>query len=262
MFVPSRCYGQNPHVCRLGVKTHVDQYACDYGIITDKAKHREKCVVTLRKTDTYSKLDEITPGEYVLVTWGETVQEMCVGSPPKDHILEAGVYTITLRNECVMIGRQWKVTPLKESKGCLSILALQIEIEPLNVHEYVDHEKVTHLIHRFGHDKLNPIVRKSLSSLPEWDDDEPIDEPQISTTCMYSVMGIVVINLIIGIGVVAYHCRMKYRQTKKEADDEPENCDSKQSEAAPEPITVATLFPSLKTETIETTDDFERIACA
>ena len=72
VFEPSRCYGQNPHVCRLGVKTQVDQYACDYGIITEKAKHREKCVVTLRKTDTYSKLDKITPGEYMLVTWAET----------------------------------------------------------------------------------------------------------------------------------------------------------------------------------------------
>ena len=55
---------------------------------------------------------------------------------------------------------------------------------------------------------------------------------------------------------------MKYGLTTKEADNEPENCDSKQSEAAPEPITVATLFPSLNIETIETTDDFERIACA
>ena len=78
VFVPSRCYGQNSRVCRFGVKTHVEQYACDYGIITGKPKHREECVVKLRKTDTHSMLEEITPGEYILVTWGETVQEMCL----------------------------------------------------------------------------------------------------------------------------------------------------------------------------------------
>ena len=113
-----------------------------------------------------------------------------------------------------MIGRHWKATPLKETKGRLSILALHIEITPLNIHDYVNHDKAVHLLHQIGLDKLNPIVCKSLSTLPEWDSNEPFATPGMDMIGLYIVIGLLVVILP---GIVIYYYKMRNKASVKAA---------------------------------------------
>ena len=81
---------------------------------------------------------------------------------------------------------------------------------------------------------------------------------------LYIVIGLLVAILV---GIMIYHYKTRNKASVKAADEQTENCEIKQCDPAPEPLTIATLFPSLNLETTETleeemVDDFERIACA
>ena len=157
IFRPSRCYGQEPQVCRTGVKTHQRYMKCERALITG-GPHKQACVVKLRKENKLSKLTEISPGEYILVTWGETIQKRCLGSEP---------IRLKLSDDCMYAGEDWKVTPLRELKGRLSIMALKVKIPDINLIQTVNNTKTLQKLKSFGKDLLDPVVRVTLQPLSE-----------------------------------------------------------------------------------------------
>ena len=81
IFKPSRCYGQKPQVCRLGVKTHHRHMKCERAIVTG-GSHKDACIAKVKLENKFSQLTEIAPGEFILVTCGEYIQKRCLGSEP------------------------------------------------------------------------------------------------------------------------------------------------------------------------------------
>ena len=166
IFRPSRCYGQKPQVCHAGVKTHQRHMKCERALITG-VPHKQAFVVELRKENKLSKLTEISPGENILVTWGETIQKRCPGSEPIRLKLSAGVYAMKLSDDCMYAGEDWKVTPLRELKGRLSIMALKVKISNINLIQTVNNTKTLQKLKSFGKDLLDPVVRVTLQPLSE-----------------------------------------------------------------------------------------------
>ena len=215
IFKPSRCYGQKPQVCRLGVKTHHRHMKCERAIITG-GSNKDDCIAKIKLENKFSKLTEITPGEFILVTWGEYVQKRCPGSEPARQKLQAGVYTIKMIDQCVYAGEDWQVTPLKEFKGRLSVLTLKIDVPEINLVEKVNHSRTIKKLENFGKSTLDPIVRVTLKPLPEESD---LGINSFSSDKIYEYLPvfncIVLMSMVTGILIIIIRRMRKARGTKQ-----------------------------------------------
>jgi hypothetical protein len=104
IFVPTRCRGMNPVVCRAGAQYGPQRKLCTRGIITGERIHREECEVELRSGSTATYVEELQLSQYVIVTWGETIREYCTGKIIETTELSRGVYFIEVQFGCTVTG--------------------------------------------------------------------------------------------------------------------------------------------------------------
>ena len=175
-------------------------YQCEQGLLNGDEMKRKNCEVTIRKAEGKSFIKEIVPGEFVLITWGETVTQRCLNTVPVDSRLEAGVYMMKISSKCTYSGEDWAVSPIKEFSGRLSIMALKVDIPPLKIKEIVPEQTSIALLNKTKFNHLEPVVRQNLRSLPEYEqiiaDNTKLDDNVI----ILIVVGISVV-LLMGIGV-------------------------------------------------------------
>ena len=207
VFVPSRCYGQNPQVCRFGIKTHPGRMRCERALITRELQHLENCVVKITKQEEFSQLTEITPGEYILVTWGETIHKRCVEKEPERRKLPPGVYTLKLTENCTFVGDDWRVTSLREVKGRISVLAVKVDVAPIDILKYVENNETIDYLHKFGKGELKPVMRRTLQPLK--DIIEPMKTDVVDSVQIVIISGLVILALAI-LGIIIVHLARKH----------------------------------------------------
>ena len=107
-FVPTHCIGHNPSVCRTGPIYADTHFSCERGIISQNHELREMCQShVIPQNDTI--VTELSPGEFVIITPGESYAEQCSGERELTIILEPGVYHIIVHPYCTLTGKDWKI---------------------------------------------------------------------------------------------------------------------------------------------------------
>ena len=108
LFVPQNCVGHQPAICVAGPLFSFQRYQCPRGVLTGDAQLRHTCQVTLQhRVANNTIIEEITPGQAVIVTRGDKLSLLCPREPERRSALTMGVYTLHLGPGCRAKGLGW-----------------------------------------------------------------------------------------------------------------------------------------------------------
>ena len=220
LFTPRDCVGHDPIVCRFGIQFKENYFKCEQGILSGDHMGRQYCEVTIKKSDDQSIIEEISPSEFVLVTWGEQVTRRCLKSIPTVSHLVAGVYLVKVEKKCSYSGRDWRIDPILELRGRLSILSLQVNIEPLKIKEIIDEKASINLFNDTSINKLNslePVIRRNLKRIDVSEMYTPTygtynDKNSDLFVVLSIVMGIIIGIIVVIVSIVPW--RKNYNRCK------------------------------------------------
>jgi hypothetical protein len=208
MFHPSVCQGVDPMVCRTGARYREGRLRCPRGLITGDNKQREACQVLLSHGTGKTQIQEISPGEYVVVTWGENIAERCRGKDAEKQMLNRGVYLIAVSDDCSVDGKDWILTGFKEKIGRLNVKALKVEdFVPVGLTDLVPESEMMEALDIPTWTGLKPVVRRNLAPLPE--PEVEIDWPEHGG---YAAWGIALFVIGCGILVIVVIIRKRYKR--------------------------------------------------
>ena len=167
IFHPTGCIGWKPIACRTGPLFSARQWTCPRILISGDIQRREHCRVILEKHDNLTQVTEISHGEYVVVTWGETFETRCQGRPSVRKTLAAGTYLVAVMPDCVVMGTGVTLTGFIERMGHVSVKALRIPIiNTLNLTDIVPQERALSLLKTPTFRGGIPLVQLDLAPLP------------------------------------------------------------------------------------------------
>ena len=76
---------------------------------------------------------ELSPGEFVIITPGESYAEQCSGERELTISLEPGVYHVIVHPYCTLTGNDWKIRGLITRRSNCTIDDLIVDLEPINL---------------------------------------------------------------------------------------------------------------------------------
>ena len=150
-FVPTHCVGHNPSVCRTGPTYYADtHFPCVRGIISQNRELREMCQThVIPHNDTV--VTELSPGEFVIITPGESYAEQCSGERKLTILLEPGVYHIVVSPYCTLTGDDWKIRGLITHRSNRTIDDLIVYLDPINLYFNITQTSITYTTYRGCH---------------------------------------------------------------------------------------------------------------
>ena len=167
IFHPTGCMGWRPMVCRSGPLYNAQRWSCPRTLISGDVRHSHTCKVRITQQFNLTQVTEISYGEYIAVTWGETLETRCEGQPGKRQVVNPGTYLITVPSGCVVMGKGVTLTGLIERVGHISVKALQmLTSNILNITEIIPAEQAISLLDQPHFDNRNPFVQTNLQPLP------------------------------------------------------------------------------------------------
>jgi hypothetical protein len=147
IFVPTRCRGMNPIVCRAAAQYGPQRKTCTRGIITGDRLQREECSVDLKHGSMDTYVEEIKLSQYVIVTWGETIREYCAGTMIKTTEIPRGVHFIEVQFGCKVTGIGWQLVGYMQGMEQISIASLQVpDIPPFDLPSYIPNEDAQRIL--------------------------------------------------------------------------------------------------------------------
>lgn len=205
IFQPQHCIGHNPMVCRKGPVYQDSRLVCERGILTEDQSKRDQCEAKVLPA-VVNEVSELTPGEYVITTQGETVTTQCKGIRAESDLLESGVYHASIKPYCSLKGDAWKIEGLLQRQSKITVHVPLLSIKPLKLSFSND----TNAIVRVG-DNWTPLMKLRRSSLPsvEMDDSYMMSAYQLVQhrhTPWFVVSGILLAVAAVAIGVL---CKYK-----------------------------------------------------
>lgn len=210
--------GSSPKVCDTGAVYGARHLQCERGLLTNGAEHRQKCVVEIRKnSESMSWLTEVSPGEFVLVTWGEEISTHCSGQETHKEAVKPGVYLIDIPHHCKINGDGWTINPLREHSSRVSIKTKTIQnFVPIGLTDLVKETAVIPLLEdqEWMKNELSPVVRRTLEPIPVINNDVKWSH-KISVSTWITI-AIAVILIIIGLLIVIVKGVKVYLRNKKQ----------------------------------------------
>ena len=142
MFHPTGCMGWRPMVCRTGPRFNAHRWSCPKALISGNRKKSVYCRAQIGSQGNATLVTEISYGEYVVMTWGETLETRCEGQMSTRETLAAGTYLVTVSPGCSVIGEGVTLTGLIECVGHVSVKAMRV-LAPsiLNITDIIPQEQ-------------------------------------------------------------------------------------------------------------------------
>ena len=163
LFVPQNCVGHQPAICVAGPLFSSQRYQCPRGVLTGDAQLRHTCQVTLRhRVANNTIIEEITPGQAVIVTRGEKLSLLCPREPERRSALTMGVYTLHLGPGCRAKGLGWTLLGPWSHDSKVVLIPPPLYIAPLNLSREVPPE--VQRAHRLQQPAWTPLA--PLENLP------------------------------------------------------------------------------------------------
>ena len=163
LFVPQNCVGHQPAICVAGPIFSSQRYQCPRGVLTGDAQLRHTCQVTLQhRVANNTIIEEITPGQAVIVTRGEKLSLLCPREPERRSALTMGVYTLHLGPGCRAKGLGWTLLGPWSHDSKVVLIPPPLYIAPLNLSREVPPE--VQRAHRLQQPAWTPLA--PLENLP------------------------------------------------------------------------------------------------
>ncbi|XP_013404375.1 uncharacterized protein LOC106169459 [Lingula anatina] len=154
IFFPESCIGENPVVCTSG-PLYKSSSKCERAIVTGDEKHREACKVLISKSLDKGYARELSPGQYVIVSWGETLYTRCDNSAEKSVKIQAGTYLINVDNGCEIQGDNYILPGIIHQIGKITIHSVQLNFSKgLNLTETIREGDALKLLKKFDQKDL------------------------------------------------------------------------------------------------------------
>ena len=168
IFHPIGCMGWKPMVCRSGPLYSAHRWGCPRTLISGEYKRSKNCQVTIRKQQNLTQVTEISYGEYVVVTWGETFETRCEGQSGIRNTVPPGTYLIAVPPGCTVMGKGVTLTGLIERVGHVSVRAMRVLASNiLNITDIVPAEQAISLLSKPHFDQRAPLAKIDLTPLPD-----------------------------------------------------------------------------------------------
>jgi hypothetical protein len=132
LFHPHSCIGEFPTVCRTGPIYDESNLQCEKGIITSNVELHEQCEVQLI-IHNQTEIQELSPGQYVILTTGEKIRQQCTGQKEIQSTLLAGVYFLTVKAQCIYRAEDWTIEGFKTYSSNVTIARTDPTFLPLNL---------------------------------------------------------------------------------------------------------------------------------
>jgi hypothetical protein len=78
-------------------------------------------------------IQEITPGQYIIVTTREKIREQCIGRKEVQFSLTPGVFILSVTTQCSYRTNDWIVEGFKTFSSNITIVHTEIAFVPLNI---------------------------------------------------------------------------------------------------------------------------------
>ena len=214
IFHPKTCTGWKPMVCRTGPTYKPGAWSCARAILQGNKELRHTCQVDISHTTNLTRADEIALGEYILITWGETIYTRCVSTPAKAKHVPQGTYLITVRDKCSISGKEWTLPGLVKRVGRVSVKALRVtDIPPLDIQNVIPEGDALKELKKVKFEMLKPVSRVHLSPLVE--PDLEIDWKHHGSYLSYGLLiTLVLLACIIGVILVVVYKRWPELRTR------------------------------------------------
>ena len=200
MCEPKYCVGINPTVCRFEVTYKDNHFKCEKGILSGSDEGRKDCDVIIKKSDNHPLIQELNPGEYVIITWGESITRQCLNREPELHTLIPGVYLVKVNTNCTYSGREWTINTIKAFNGKLSLTDYQVMIKPIKLIDIIPEQDSIKLLNATKFIHLKPIVTQKLNHIVFDDDIVSIDENEYNV----SIGKVILIVVVVLIGISSF----------------------------------------------------------
>ena len=168
IFQPQWCQGSQPSVCRTGAVFNPEGQlglGCERGIITNNNNLRANCNLSF-KEHTATLVAERTPGHYVIASVGESYETQCVGEKGTHESLSSGVYAFSLKADCWMQGKGWKIRGIATRFANLSLHHRQLSVPPLGLLQRIPVRHIHLIVNSSSTTPLKDIERFKLNSIP------------------------------------------------------------------------------------------------
>ena len=208
IFHPVGCLGWKPMVCRSGPLFDTNRWSCPRTLIAGDRKRSHNCQVVLTQQSNLTQVTEISFGEYVVVTWGETLETHCQGKPSSRQKVHAGAYLVTVPSGCVVVGKGVTLTGIIERIGHVSVGALRVlTTSILNITDIIPEEQALSLLSQPHFDKQTPTLLTDLTplSLPPPSFSWAQHGSKLSVGLLLTL--IILIALLVVVGYVAWRKR-------------------------------------------------------
>ena len=208
IFHPIGCQGWKPMVCRTGPLYSAHRWGCPRTLIAGDFKRSKNCQVIIQKEGNLTQVTEISYGEYVVVTWGETFETRCEGLPGVRKEVAPGTYLVTVSPNCTVMGRDVTLTGLIERLGHVSVKAMRVLVSNiLNITDIVPAEQAISLLGKPHFDQRAPSAQIDLA---------PIAKPPDAFTWPYHgtriSFGLVLTLTAFGVMLAFAICLCQYRR--------------------------------------------------
>ena len=102
---------------------------------------------------------EISLWEFIVVTWGETLETHCQGKPSIGQKVHAGTYLVTVPSRCIVAGKGVTLMGIIECIGHVSVRALCVLAGSiLNVMDVIPEEQALSILSQPHFDKQAPTL--------------------------------------------------------------------------------------------------------
>jgi len=202
---PHDCLGRRPTVCRTGPQYTGVQWACVRGILTGQDVLRKHCKLTIKRAGAQQVIQEVYPGEYVLVTWDTSITVRCLGKRGRPDTLKEGVYHVLVPETCRIHGEGWVLPGLMKRTVNRTLLARRVAVPSLSIPHLMP-EKVASKMVPLEADGLSPEILPKELTLSKMDIPPEIHIATVSKWKTYGI-GIPAVCLAIGIAVLCILAR-------------------------------------------------------
>ena len=110
LFVPSRCIGHDPTVCRTGPEYGPSLMRCPRGLITNRPELINTCRVAIKDYTGESLVTMIDLNQYAIASRGESLTVRCSGHTEQHVNVPRGAHNITCLRPCTIVGAGWTIT--------------------------------------------------------------------------------------------------------------------------------------------------------
>ena len=233
IFEPTSCMGARPTICRTGPVYDRSRMQCARGIVTGEEKLRRQCLITITRAQTEaSSVQELSPGEVLISTTGESLSLVCKGLAERRINLRGGLFILTLPTACRINGRGWTMTGLARRSVQSTVSLAVIAIKPFRLATTITQISVERHLNSSHWAILSKIEDLKISSLDvDPNEDSGIIWGLTTRSTIWTTVGILILVTVILIIVMSF--QKNRRATRQRRGERTEEKGSRDPQRAP-----------------------------